>query len=105
MKKNASIDVATVNRLSDEKDCFPSVVMMANKDIVSDEAMNLQDVIVEVSSEPFVDTIQDVTEELWNEDNVSTPGDKRKRCDEVDVNCNSDEVSTSQKRARGDDHM
>ena len=97
MKKNASIDVATVNRLSDEKDCFPSVVMMANKDIVSDEAMNLQYVIVEVSSKPFVDTIQDVTEELWNEDNVSTPGDKRKRCDEVDVNCNSDEVSTSQK--------
>ena len=105
MKKNASIDVATVNRLSDGKDCFPSVVMMANKDIVSDEAMNLQDVIVEVSSKPFVDTIQDVTEELWNEDNVSMPGDKRKRCDEVDVNCNSDEVSTSQKRARGDDHM
>ena len=106
MTKHASLGVATtVNRLSDEKNCFPSVVMVANKDKVSDEGLNLQDVTVEVSSKPFVDTVQDVIDEVTNEDNVSTPGDKRKRCDEVDVNCTSNEVSTSQKRARGDDHM
>ena len=42
-----------------------------------------------------------------SEDNVSTPGDKQKRCYEVhvDVNCISNEVSTCQKRACDDDHM
>lgn len=90
---------------------------MANKDRVSDEALNLQDVTVEVSSETFVQvgTVQNVIEEVTSENNVSMPGDKRKQRDEVDidVNCISNEVSVSQKRARvscspkknSDDHM
>ena len=40
---------------------------------------------------------------MTNEDNISMPGDKQKRCYEVDVNCISNEVSTCQKRARDDD--
>ena len=51
MTKHNSIGVArTVNQLSDGKDRFTSVVMMANKDNVSDEALTLQDVTVDVSS-------------------------------------------------------
>ena len=105
MTKHASIGVArTVNQLSDGKDHFPNVVMMANRNKVSGEALTLQDVTVDVSSkQTFVNTVQDVIEKVTNEDNISMPGDKQKRCYEVDVNCISNEVSTCQKRARDDD--
>ena len=91
-KKASSQDVVEVekfNGMSDEKSSLVETIVM-NEDSVSDEALSLQVVNEEIIA---MDSV--VIEKITIEDNVSTPGDKRKYLDETEI-----EVSASQKRAR-----
>jgi hypothetical protein len=80
-----------------EKDCLLVAVKQNETKVVRDEASSLQVVNEEVTITGSV-SIQDITEEVTSDNNVSMLGRKMKFSDEIEIEVN--EVSTSPKRAR-----
>ena len=93
-KKASSQDVVQVekfNGMSDEKNSLVETIVI-NEDSVSD----LQVVNEEIIAMDSV-SMQEVIEKITIEDNISTPGGKRKYLDETEI-----EVSVSQKKGAND---
>ncbi|CAB4041035.1 THAP domain-containing 9, partial, partial [Paramuricea clavata] len=94
--KNSQADA--VEELKGMADDVNGVTLALEKD----EVLSLQ--VISDSEITTIDSvsIQEVSEEVISEDNVSIQGRKRKHSDEIvfDSNCVSNEVSSSQKRAR-----